>query len=305
MNFQHLQYLSALYNSGSMVEAAAMCFVTQPTISKAVKALEQEFGIEILQRNRLNQIQFTAEGEAFIEKATRILSDYEILRSHFSPGREIRLNISSQHYIFVVEAFLELIKRYDDQKYELQLKEMHTKSIIDEVYNGQSTLGIIYRTKRNDAAIEKYLRERDVEFTEMGMFDFHAFLSIDHRLASKRTLSLAELENYPFVCYSQLDYSQFFLEEGFIPPAKQLIRVCDRDSMYRIMRCANAYTIGTGTLVNHFESEDLISIPIVDLPDKIRVGWIRRSGAVLQPLEEEFLGLCLERLNLHRIQQYQ
>lgn len=288
-----------------MVDAAAMCYVTQPTVSKAVKALEQEFGIDILLRNRLNQIQFTQDGELFVEKAVRILSDYEILRSHFSPQKETHLSVCSQHYIFVLEAFLALARKYSDGKYDLQLKELHTKSVIDEVYSGQSSLGIIFRAMRNNAAIDKYLGARDIEFNELGLFDFHAFLRIGHPLGARKTIRIKELEDYPFVCYAQLDYSQTFIEEGYLPKAERILRVCDRDSMYRILRATDAYTIGTGVLRDEPESDELISIPITDLPDKIHVGWIHRRGAKLTALEQEFIDLCTERLNTFRLRQQQ
>lgn len=301
MNLQHLNYIVALYRSESMVEAAERCYVTQPTISKAVRALEQEFSIELLQRNRSSEIQFTPDGELFIEKAQRILNDYEILSGMFSAKNAKHLNVASQHFVFVAEAFIEMTQCCRNCDFQLQFKEMQTKAVVDEVYTGKSSLGFIFLCKRNSNFLTKYLRERDIEFTELGAFPFRAFTSTDHPLAEKKSVCLRELEDYPYVCYAQSDYSLNFMEEGIIPRSEQIIRVCDRDTMYRVMQATHAYTIGTGTLRSDTESEAILSIPISDIQDHMRIGWIRRSGFNPSAIEKQFLQICTDKVNLFRM----
>lgn len=301
MNLQHLEYVLAIHRCGSMKGAADLCFVTQPTVSKAVKAIEEEFDIQLIVRRRGPHVIFTAEGEEFLRRSQRILKDFYMLQNHFPAHNSMRLNIASQHYVFVVEAFTRLMQGQHPDAYHVQLKEMTTREILDEVSLGTSSIGIISRTKRNDASLERMLRQRELEFTALGMFDFHAFLAASHPLAQHETLTLSELLDYPFVCYSQHDYSQTDLEEGFIPSNEKIIRVRDRDTMYRLMASVHAYSIGTGTLRACDAKSSLCSIPLSDITEKIRIGWVSKVGSQLSALEESFIELCIEELNRHRL----
>lgn len=84
MRLQQLYYLLVLYQSDTMVDAANKCYVTQPTISKAIKSLEEELGIEILLRGNQRRVAFTEEGEDLAETAKSIIFELETIRSTFS-----------------------------------------------------------------------------------------------------------------------------------------------------------------------------------------------------------------------------
>ncbi len=299
MNLQHLQYLITLYNTGSMVEAAELSYVTQPTISKAVKSLETEFSIDILEHSFVNKICFTSDGEEFVQKALEIIAKCDELKQKFSHREQISLNICSQHYIFVLEAFTEVLENYKDKNYEMTLKEVDTKTVIDSIYAGRCSLGVIYKSNRNEVNIDKYLKRYGILFKELGEFNFHAFLSKEHPLAKKEFLTTEDLRPYPFVCYAQRDYSRDFLEEGYLPDTSQVIRVSDRDSMYSIINKGLAYNIGTGTIGMNMDSSNLCSKPIMNLKDKLHIGYLYREDKKLNSVEEEFINCCQKKLHEH------
>lgn len=294
MNIQHLQYLVTLYHTGNMVEAANECFVTQPTISKAVKNLETEFGIRILETSYVNRVVFTSEGEDFVRHAQVILNYSRNMKERFKKSHELSLRVASQHYSFVIESMSILLDRYKKDNYEMTLMESDTKTIMEFVYEGKTELGILYRSQRNQKAIDKALKERSLIFEEMGSCGFRAFMAPKHPLAKKKKVSLEDLAAYPFVCYLQRNYYVDFFEEGYIPDSSQILRVTDRDSMYAIMESNLACTIGTGVVREELDESKLSSRPIEGLDDQIQLGTIRREDHESGRLVQEFVDIVKE-----------
>ena len=80
MNLRHLAFLIALERERHFGRAAASCHVTQPTLSGALRQLEDELGVPIVERNRRRFIGFTPEGAQILEWARIIVADCEGLR---------------------------------------------------------------------------------------------------------------------------------------------------------------------------------------------------------------------------------
>ena len=74
-----MRYLSALHTHRHFGRAAQACHITQPALSNALRALEDEFGVVIVQRAR-TYVGLTHEGEAVLATAQRMLRDNEVLR---------------------------------------------------------------------------------------------------------------------------------------------------------------------------------------------------------------------------------
>ena len=79
MLFRQLEYLVALSRERHFARAAQACHVSQPTLSEAVRKLEDEFGVPLIRRERRFQ-GLTQEGERIVRWAERILADRESMR---------------------------------------------------------------------------------------------------------------------------------------------------------------------------------------------------------------------------------
>ena len=78
-----MRYLVALHEHKHFARAAQACFVTQPALSNAIRALEEEFGSPIVKRGR-TFVGFTAEGERLLDSARRMLREEALLRQDLS-----------------------------------------------------------------------------------------------------------------------------------------------------------------------------------------------------------------------------
>ena len=176
MTLQQLRYVIAVADHGSMNEAAKALFISQPSLSGAVKELEKELGFELFLRTSRG-IVVTPDGEEFLGYARQVTEQYRLLRNRYieKESRE-KFSVSMQHYSFAVKAFVETVKRAGMENYEFAVYETRTYEIIENVRNFKSELGILYMNDMNRKVLEKILRENQLKFTELFSCDTYVYL---------------------------------------------------------------------------------------------------------------------------------
>lgn len=297
MTIQQLRYLIEVANCGSINKAAKNLFVSQPGISKAMKDLERDLDIEIFNRDHAKKLQFTVKGKELLRYARDLLDQVDNIESTFAdqdPKEFLRLVVSSQHYTFVVQAFIDFMKAHDGKRYELFLRESKTHQIIEDVYTHQSNLGIISLSSSTEDYMRKYLAGKSLEFFQFREFGPHAFIRKGHPLDGKESIKLQDLSRYPYVSYEQDSHSLNFKEESVILKADKSVLVLERATMNNIICNTDSFNIGTGYVAQNFTDSRLTSVPISDLNGKLIIGWIKLKGAELSGAEKEFIGRCEE-----------
>lgn len=299
MTIRQMEYLVEIATCGSINKAAKNLFVSQPAISKAIKELEQHLNIEIFNRANSKKLQFTPEGKEFLRYARDFLEQIKNMESSFenkSHREFLRLIISSQHYAFVAQAFIDFMKLHEENAYELFLRENKTKQIIEDVYTHQSNLGIISLTNATEVYMKKYLAGKGLEFFCLKEFDLHVFIRRGHPLDGRGSVSLSDLSGFPYVSYEQDTNSLNFSEEAVILKAEKSVLVLERASMNNIICNTDSYNLGTGFIAETITDERLISIPVKDVNERLIVGWIKLKNMELSLHEQEFISLCMARL---------
>ncbi len=297
MTLQQLKYADAVASCGSISEAARKCFVTQPTLTEAVRALEEELRIAIFTRSSKG-VSVTREGEEFLASARQILDDAARISEKYT-GKAVRrpqFAVSCQHYAFAVEAFMEVVKANEAESYDFTLRETVTSEIIDDIARHRSEVGLLYLSRRNERAIMKILRKEELVFEELFEARPHVFLSRRHPLAKKKIIRPAELDDYPYLTYEQgADNALYFAEE--VMPAidrKKNIRVRDRATMTNLVLGLNGFTVASGAYAKAY-NQAIVSIPL-KMDDSIRVGLVRRGGIPLSAAGEAFVAAVRRRL---------
>ena len=282
MTLQQLKYADQVATVGSISEAARKLFVSQPTLTEAMRALEEELRIAIFNRSAKG-VTVTREGEEFLASARQILDDAGRIQEKYT-GKAVRrpqFAVSCQHYAFAVEAFMEVVKACGAESYDFTLRETVTSEIIDDVARLRSEIGVMYLSQRNERALMKILKKEDLSFEELYTAKPHVFIGKRHPLAKKRTISPDELDAYPYLTYEQgVENALYFAEE--VMPAidrKKNIRVRDRATMTKLMLGLDGYTVSSGATSKMY-ANDLVAVPL-KLDDFIRVGLVTRSGVSL------------------------
>ena len=297
MTLQQLRYADAVAACGSISEAARRCFVTQPTLTEAIRLLEEELRIAIFTRSAKG-VSMTREGEEFLASARQILDDAARISEKYT-GKSVRrpqFAVSCQHYAFAAEAFMEVVKANDAESYDFTLRETVTSEIIDDVARHRSEIGILYLSRRNERAIQKILRKEELAFEELYEAKPHVFLGKKHPLAKKKSIRPQELDAYPYLTYEQGSENALYFAEEVMPAIdrKKNIRVRDRATMTNLVLGLDGFTVASGAHAKGYNPA-IVSVPL-KMDDSIRVGIVRRSGIPLSAAGATFVAAIRERI---------
>lgn len=301
MRIQQLQYIIKIVECGSMNEAAKQLFITQPSLSNAVKELEQEMGITIFIRNSKG-ITLTKDGVEFLSYARQIIEQTALLEDRYknhNTSREL-FSVSSQHYAFVVNAFVSLLKRADMTQYELFLRETRTWEIIDDVKNFRSEIGVLFINDYNRDVLTKLFEDNHLTVSTLFKTTPHIFISKSNPLANKTSLTIDDLLDFPYLSYDQGIHNSFYFSEemmAHIPHSKSIV-VSDRATLFNLMIGLNGYTVASGILNTNLNGDQIVAIPL-DVPDVIEIVFIKHEKANLSKMGERFIDYLLEEISFN------
>lgn len=291
MTLQQLRYIITITEKGSISEAAKSLFISQPSLSNAVKEIEKELNINIFIRTNKG-ITLSADGVEFLGYARQVIEQSELLEAHFldAKPRKQKFSVSTQHYSFAVNAFVALIKKYSAEKYDFTLRETRTHEIIEDVKQMRSEIGILYLNTFNEKVINKLLNENELEFHELFQAKPHIFVSSKNPLAAKKVIRLADLEPYPFLSFEQGEYNSFYFSEEILSTVERHknIKVSDRATLFNLLIGLNGYTICSGIIDEELNGSNIISIPL-DADDTMRIGYITNKNIIPSRLGEIYI----------------
>jgi len=281
MTLQQLKYADKVAETRSISEAARRVFVTQPTLTESIRALEEELRVAIFTRSSRG-VSVTREGEEFLASARQILDDAARIQEKYT-GKAVRrpqFAVSCQHYAFAVEAFMEVVKACDAERYDFTLRETVTSEIIADVASHRSEIGVLYLSRRNEASLTKLLKKDELSFEELFVSRPHVFLGRKHPLArEKHGVSPRELDAYPYISFEQGAENALYFAEEVMPAIdrKKNVRVRDRATMTNLILGLDGYTVASGALSRELNGPDVVAVPL-KMDAVIRVGLVTRSG---------------------------
>jgi len=296
VTLQQLKYILAIVNCGSISKAAKQLYISQPSLSNAVKEIEEEFGIEIFLRTSKG-IALTSEGVEFLSYARQVVEQVELMEQRYlnkKPSRKL-CSISTQHYAFAVQAFVELLKSLDENEYECTLRETRTHEIIEDVCHLRSEIGILYLSEFNRKVIYKLLRDHDLKFHPLFTAKPHVFISARHPLADREMLDLDELDDYPCLVFEQGEYNSFYFAEEILSTRnyRKKILVSDRATLFNLLIGLNGYTISSGVL-NQDVYGGLIKPVRLRTDEDMLIGYIVNQKTVLSNLAQQYVAQLKE-----------
>jgi DNA-binding transcriptional LysR family regulator len=291
MTLQQLRYIITIVDCGSISEAAKQLFITQPSLSNAVKELEQEYGITIFNRNPKG-ISLSQDGSEFLSYARQVLEQADLLEQHYlkkTPAKRI-CSISTQHYAFAVNAFVNLVESQDHDEYEFTLRETRTYEIIEDVKNFRSELGIMYLNDFNEKVLEKLFKDSGLIFHPLFETSPHVFISSSHPLSGHISVTMEELKPYPFLAFEQGENNSFYFSEEILStvPRKKLIYVSDRATLFNLLIGLNGYTICSGILNSNLNGDNIIAVPLIT-SEYMKIGWIENPRIHLSIFAQNYL----------------
>ena len=297
MTLQQLKYIVTVASKGTISEAAKELYIAQPSLTSAIKELESELGITIFNRTNKGVI-LSVEGEEFLGYARQVIEQTNLIKEKYSgksSGKQ-QFCVSTQHYSFAVEAFVELLRQYGGEEYEFRLRETQTYDIIEDVARLRSEVGLLYLNKFNETILRKTIRANDLKFQPLFIAKPHVFVSSASPLANKIAISLDDLAPYPRLSYEQGEHNSFYFSEEILSTleCKKEIVVCDRATLFNLLIGLNGYTICSGVISEELNGKNIVAVPLL-VDDYMEIGYITHNKI----LPGRFANLYIESLKRH------
>lgn len=307
MTLQQLRYVVTVAETANITEAAKRLFISQPSLTSAIRELEKEMQLTIF--NRTNKgVTVSGEGELFLSYARQVLEQTSLLEERFLHKKEQRphFSVSCQHYSFAVDAFAAVIREFGEDRYDFTLRETKTYEIIEDVSRLKSEIGILYTSSKNEEVILKLLKQNGLKFEPLVVAKPHVSICTEHPLSGKDSITLEELEEYPYVSFEQGEYNSFYFSEEILSTLDRSknVRVKDRATLSNLLVRLNGYTVSTGMLSKELNGDNIVAKPLA-VEESMQIGTIRqkdmplsRYGTAYMEYLKEYAGRSKKRADI-------
>ena len=296
MTLQQIRYALTIAQTHSMNKAAEKLFISQPTLTSAIRELEHELGICIFLRTGKGMIP-TNEGAEFLSYAAQIRQMCDLLEDkyHGTDCTRRRFCVSTQHYSFAVRAFVETVRAFGTSKYELAIRETRTLDVIKDVGSLRSEIGILHISDYNRRIISRYLTDEHLQFHPLVSCRAFVYLRKGHPLAGRPSLSLKELGPYPCIAFEQGDGGSFYFAEEILPDNiyPRLIRTSDRATTLNLMAGLDGYTLCPGIVCEELNGSGYVAVPFRDEGEdrngSMEIGYLTKKQNIISSIGKVYI----------------
>lgn len=213
MRISQLNLLIALDKYGSFSRAAKELFIAQPSLSTAIKELETELGLQILDRSNKG-ISFTLQGELVLQKAQTIIAEldsmYQLQDDMTMHGLSKKLRLVAAPFFcntILSDALIMMKKKYTD--FEFDLIHANGGDIVKTLSLEDADLGILLTATNNEAGFISEIRKNDLKHFTLYTDQLCHLVSENHPLCNQEQITIGDILQYPqvFQYNSLLDYT--------------------------------------------------------------------------------------------------
>lgn len=296
MTLIQLKYAITVAAGNSLNEAAKKLFISQPTLSAAIRSMEEEIGFEIFKRSP-NGVVLTPAGAEFIGYARQVVEQYDLLDARYIEKTTVKkkFSVSMQHYTFAVKAFVEMVKCFGMDEYEFAVHETKTHEVIENVKNFKSEIGILYLNDFNEKVLKKIFVQSGLEFHPLLVCGVYVYLWKGHPLANEKEIKLEDLAEYPCLSFDQGEFNSFYFAEEVLSTYqyKRLIKANDRATFLNLMVGLNGYTLCSGIISEELNGNDYCAVKL-KTDEKMTIGYLSRKGSPISQIGEKYLDEILK-----------
>ncbi|MEG2915873.1 MAG: LysR family transcriptional regulator [Oscillospiraceae bacterium] len=242
MNLQKLKFAIEIEKTSSITQAAKNLYLSQPNLSKSIKELEAEIGIEIFTRTTKG-VEATNDGKQFLSHAKSILNQMEILEEIYCTHKEDSFNfkISVPRTTYLSSGFSDFINNINNNlPINIQYRETSNENTINDVISGNCHIGIIRYQKIYETYFLNLLKENNLNYELLWSFKMQILMSKNHPLAKLSDIPYDLLKDYIEIIHGDFqipnNYREDILPEQSFSTPKNCIYVYDRGTQYDFLQ---------------------------------------------------------------------
>lgn len=295
MTLVQLEHAIMVACKGSFHQAAAALYITQPSLSQSISRLEEELGFHLFERSKKG-VSLTRKGADFIADARSLVFQADsLLEKHTGNAAKQRFSVSCQHYSFAIKAFIELIHKNRAAQFDFSILESRTKEVMEDVFSGRSEIGVLYVNDLNRGVFNRLFQKYGLTFHHLVDACPYVYLHKDHPLAHEKSISFAQLADYPFLAIDQRDEDASLFSEEILSGEEypMIIHTSDRATNLNLMVGLQAYTICSGIISKDINGTDYLVIPLEMEEERkdgsMEIGFIMQKDHHLSMMAKAFL----------------
>ncbi len=203
MNILHLKYALEIEKTGSMTKAADNLFMSQPTLSRSIKELEDSLGVKIFKRTAKGILP-TQSGEDFLIHAKDILDRIDEVEAMFSnkEKKQITLNISAPRSDYICNAFVKTVSQFDKNKdIDVNYRETNAVRAIDNIIQGNYSLGIIKFQEDFMSYFKTMFKSKGLKYELLLSYEANLLVPKNGPLGIKDVVEMKDLEDCIEICF--------------------------------------------------------------------------------------------------------
>lgn len=299
MNLNQIQYLLAIHKYGSITKAAQHLFVSAPSVSNAIKHLEEELNCTLLLRHYTG-VSFTNEGREAVqlmeEINDRLQKLYHLQQNQdFSLAGEIAVGVSLHaKAALLLPTYLQLKTNYP--AISMEMIDARSQDIVKQIIQGDLDLGIIHFTNIDEKAFIQEIGRSHLTFSKLLEGDMRFVVRDGHPLTNEAHLTTKAVLQYPLLNYDKTDFTKahykFFQN---YEPNCHIVQLSDRDMYRDLQHNSNAViTMPSSNEVGGIKQfSGLTFLHVPDFSCHYTIGWIH-SGNPLSRIEEIVVSLIAQ-----------
>ncbi len=286
MEVRQVRYFTEIVRHGSFTKAAEQLHVAQPAISMAIRNLEEELDVILLNR-RDRKISLTAEGEVFLEHCRRILTDLAAARQAIDDMRgllkgQVRVGIPPMLSIyFFPDIICDFTRAYPDLR--MSVSSEGASLIRQMISEGDIDMGVIAGSAPEDLEAWHFLREEVV-----------ACVPPEHPFAARRTVTFAEFRGEPLIFYKEGYYLRELIS-GMRMETGEPLNIVFETNLFSLVRTLIRRGIGISASLRMVVSADseVVAVPFdPPLHLDLKIAW--KKNAYLSRANRAFVDFLLE-----------
>ena len=300
MDLKQLQYLVTCAQAGSFSDAAKILYSTQSSVSKVIKALEDNLGMQLFERLPRG-IRLTVQGQKVYHYACRITNEVEVLENMSANGMTKWIRISMNPSSWFADLFVDFYNETYEKNYHFQLTTAGVRSVLERVRDYMDDIGFVYILSQQKENFLHELAKNKLQFVSMYETDVILYPGRQTELydLEKETVNLGELEGVRFIQNYQDEFFDIgsVNEEAFQWKDLDISVLTNSDYIMERMLKNSKVSNVSGSYLSENKAGTAPGIPLNMGDSKVIFGYILHRGEEMDESIQEFLEFLMSRLS--------
>lgn len=298
IDLKQIQYFLACVETGSFSKAAELLFTTQPSVSKIIKAMEDEMSVLLFERYSKG-IGLTPEGEKIYGYAKNIMENIEKIEKSKLIKKMTHLSISYNPGLWFDDVFVDFFHEHEHEDICYQVYSAETREIIQRVKERTDDVGFMYVMKNQFPAFQYYLVRNYMCFEPLLQTDVVIYMGEDFHKEKKDKFQLSEIRLIRRFMdeFSPENYREILDEQGNCLSDMEAVVTTNSDYIInRLLKNSNLVNI-SGAYCNKIQKSKNIVKFSEGENGKLVYGYVFRRGEKMPYIVSSFVEFLKEKLS--------